>query len=93
MRVKILEAFARGIPVVSTRIGVEGIDAHAEEHLLVADDPEEFAQAVIRVLQDRGLAARLASAGRTLVETRYDWRTALNGLDQVYAQSAVEVGT
>ena len=42
MRVKILESFARGIPVVSTSIGVEGIQAEAGEHLLVADDPKGF---------------------------------------------------
>ncbi len=84
MRVKILEAFARGIPVVSTTIGVEGIEARAGEHLLVADDPAEFARAVIRVLRDRDEGARLAKAGRQLVETRYDWRSTLSGLDDVY---------
>jgi glycosyltransferase involved in cell wall biosynthesis len=84
MRVKILEAFARGIPVVSTRIGVEGIDARPGEHLLVADEPREFAEATIRILQDRRLATRLARAGRQLVESRYDWRTALAGLDSIY---------
>jgi polysaccharide biosynthesis protein PslH len=84
MRVKILEAFARGIPVVSTTIGVEGIEAQAGEHLLVADDPESFATQVVRLATDREQAARLATAGRALAETRYDWRTALSGLDVVY---------
>ena len=84
MRVKILEAFARGIPVVSTTIGVEGIDARAGEHLLVADDPREFADAVLRLLRDPVLAARIAAAGRRLVEERYDWRRALAGLDEIY---------
>lgn len=84
MRVKILEAWARGIPVVSTTIGVEGIDIRVGEHALVADDAKEFADAVIRSLQDPTLARRLAQAGRQLVEERYDWRTALNGLDLIY---------
>ncbi len=84
MRVKILEAFARGIPMVSTRIGVEGIDARDGEHLLVADEPSEFAAAVVRLLRDPTEAARLARAGRELAEARYDWRTALAGLDEVY---------
>jgi polysaccharide biosynthesis protein PslH len=84
MRVKILEAFARGIPVVSTAIGVEGIDARHGEHLLVADEPREFAAAVIRLLQEPGEADRLARAGRKLVESRYDWLTALAGLDEIY---------
>ncbi len=84
MRVKILEAFARGIPVVSTSIGVEGIDARPGEHLLVADTPEEFAEAVVQVLREPARAARLARAARELVEGRYDWRAALHGLDEVY---------
>jgi glycosyltransferase involved in cell wall biosynthesis len=84
MRVKILESFARGIPVVSTSIGVEGIQAEAGEHLLVADDPEGFSQAVIRALRDRAEAARLARSGRQLVERSYDWHEALSGLDEIY---------
>jgi glycosyltransferase involved in cell wall biosynthesis len=84
MRVKILEAFARGIPVVSTRVGVEGIDAQDGVHLLVTDEPAEFARAVTRVLRNPDLGRRLAAAGRRLVEERYDWRTALAALDQVY---------
>jgi glycosyltransferase involved in cell wall biosynthesis len=85
MRVKILEAFARGVPIVSTRVGVEGIDAQDDVHLLVADDPEAFAEAVMRLLRDHALGRRLAIAGRQLVEREYDWRTALRGLDNVYA--------
>jgi glycosyltransferase involved in cell wall biosynthesis len=84
MRVKILEAFARGIPVVSTTIGVEGIDARPGEHLLVADEPGRFAEAVIRLISEPNEADRLARSARALVETRYDWRTALAGLDRVY---------
>jgi glycosyltransferase involved in cell wall biosynthesis len=84
MRVKILEAFARGIPVVSTTVGCEGIGARAGEHLLVADRPRDFAAAVIRIIGDPNEARRLARAGRELVERRYDWRRALAGLDTVY---------
>jgi glycosyltransferase involved in cell wall biosynthesis len=85
MRVKILEGFARGLPIVSTSIGVEGIEARAGEHLLVADEPGEFATAVIRLLQDPDQAARLARAGRALVEERYDSQSALGGLDAIYS--------
>jgi sugar transferase (PEP-CTERM/EpsH1 system associated) len=84
MRVKILEAFARGIPVVSTTIGAEGIAVQPGEHLLIADDPADFAAAVSRLLARPSEAARLAAAGRRLVEQRYDWRTALRGLDRIY---------
>lgn len=84
MRVKILEAFARGVPVVSTSIGVEGVPARAGEHLLVADEPTAFALAVIQLLRDRRLGANLTAAARDLVQNRYDWRTALVGLDAMY---------
>jgi glycosyltransferase involved in cell wall biosynthesis len=84
MRVKILEAFARGIPVVSTTIGVEGIDAEPGRHLLVADRPEEFAADVLRLLESPAEAARLAGEARRLIEERYDWRSALRGLDRIY---------
>ncbi len=90
MRVKILEAFARGTPVVSTTVGVEGIQARAGEHLLVADDAESFARAVLQILADRSLAARLTRAGRALVEASYDWRTALASLDTVYERSSAQ---
>jgi len=84
MRVKILEAFARGIPVVSTTVGAEGIDARPGEHLLIADEPYKFARAVVRLLTHPFEAERLARAGRDLVERRYDWRSALSPLDEIY---------
>jgi glycosyltransferase involved in cell wall biosynthesis len=84
MRVKILEAFARGIPVVSTSVGAEGIAVRDGEHLLIADTPSDFATAVERLLTQPAVAERLARAARQLVEERYDWRTALAGLDSVY---------
>ncbi len=73
-RLKILEAMACGLPVVSTTIGAEGIEGRPGEHLLVADDPASFAEAVLTLLTDRsGTAARLADNGRELVLDRYDW--------------------
>ena len=73
-RLKILEAMACGLPVVSTTIGAEGIEGRPGEHLFVVDDPSSFADAVVAVLADRGAtAARLADNGRALVTDRYDW--------------------
>jgi glycosyltransferase involved in cell wall biosynthesis len=71
-RLKILEAFAAGRPVVSTAIGCEGLDVVDGEHLLIADDPDLFADCVVRLLTDAALCRRLASAARTLVRVRYD---------------------
>ncbi|NOX63238.1 MAG: glycosyltransferase [Chloroflexi bacterium] len=73
-RLKILEAFALGVPVVSTSIGCEGIDAKPARHLLVADDAPAFVAAVERLIADRELRRVLASEARSLVERRYDWR-------------------
>jgi polysaccharide biosynthesis protein PslH len=89
MRVKILEALARGLPIVSTSVGAEGIDVVAGEHLLVADEPADFASAVIHLLRDSASAGRLARRGRELVEQRYDWRTGLSALESVYPSETI----
>jgi polysaccharide biosynthesis protein PslH len=72
-RVKALEAMAAGRPVAGTTIGLEGIDAHVGHDVLVGDSPAALAEAVVRLLVDDGLAARVAAAGRHLVGTRYRW--------------------
>jgi glycosyltransferase involved in cell wall biosynthesis len=72
-RLKVLEAMAAGRPVVSTAIGAGGLTAEPQRDLLVVDDAEAFAQAVVRCLADAELAARLGASGRALVETRYSW--------------------
>jgi polysaccharide biosynthesis protein PslH len=70
--VKILETLARGLPVISTSIGCEGIEAVPGVHLLAADTPADFAAEVNRAFQDQALVDRLARAGRELVLSRYD---------------------
>jgi glycosyltransferase involved in cell wall biosynthesis len=71
-RIKILEAFAAGVPVVSTPVGCEGISGSNGEHLLVAPR-ETFADSVIEVLLDPASAKTRAAAARTLAEQEYDW--------------------
>jgi glycosyltransferase involved in cell wall biosynthesis len=73
MRVKILNAMAMGLPVVSTTVGAEGIDVTAGENILLADTPAAFAHAVVGLMQDRGRAAEIGDAGRKLVEQSYGW--------------------
>lgn len=82
MRVKILDAMALGLPIVSTSVGCEGITARHDEHLLVADTPEAFAHSVERLLICPTERTRLAEAGRALVERRYSWPPILSRLDE-----------
>jgi glycosyltransferase involved in cell wall biosynthesis len=84
MRVKIINALAQGLPVVSTRIGAEGIDVVDGEHLLLADTPDDFAAAVLRLLDEPALAQRLSSGGRALAESCYDYRVACAPIDGLY---------
>lgn len=84
MRVRILEAFARAIPVVTTTVGLEGIDAVPGRDVLVEDAPAGFAKAVLRLLDDPGLQAQLAANGRKLAASVYDWKVVLKKLDSVY---------
>ncbi len=70
-RFKILEAGACGVPLVSTTLGAEGIPVVDGEHLLIADEPVAFAEAVSRVLRDADLAAKLARNCRALVGERF----------------------
>lgn len=84
VRVKILTAWAMGLPVVSTRLGAEGLDAEDGCHLLLADTPEKFARAVLRVLSDPALAARLGEEGRALVRREHSVEAAGSRLLAVY---------
>jgi glycosyltransferase involved in cell wall biosynthesis len=85
MRVRILEAFARAIPVVTTTVGLEGIQAEPGSDVLVADSPIDFAQSTIRLLSDARLQDQLSVNGRRLAENKYDWQVVLDRLESVYA--------
>lgn len=72
-RLKILNAWAMGTPIVSTSVGCEGLEARDGENILVADTPEAFAAAVHRLLGDPELRRRLGAAGRDTAERVYSW--------------------
>jgi glycosyltransferase involved in cell wall biosynthesis len=74
-RLRILEAFAFGRPVVSTSVGCEGLEVTNRQHLLVGDEPGKFAKACVELLKDPELRRRLVAHGRRLVEDKYDWRS------------------
>jgi len=84
MRVKILDAWCWELPVVSTSIGAEGLKGVHGENLLIADDPDAFAEHLIRVLRDGREASRIAHNGRATGEAWYDWRKVYRAWDSVY---------
>lgn len=72
-RLKILEAFALGVPVISTSIGYEGLDVTPGEHLVAAERGDDFMDAVGRLMGDTALRRRLSIKARELVVAGYDW--------------------
>ena len=90
MRVKIVEAWQWGLPVVATTIGAEGIHCRDGEDLLLADTSEALASAVRRVLREPGLADKLGAAGRRQVEQHYDWAAEYAAWDAVYETRRAE---
>lgn len=72
-RLKIYEAMAMGRPLVSTTIGAEGLPLTPDEDILFADDPQAFADTVIRVLEDPALARRVGETGARTVRERFGW--------------------
>jgi glycosyltransferase involved in cell wall biosynthesis len=78
---KILEAMAMGVPVVTSTIAASGVDAVKNEHLLVADDAEECAQTILRVMQDPDYRREFARAGLARVKSHHDWVSAMSRFD------------
>lgn len=76
-RVKILEAMALGTPVVATSKGAEGLDVQNGRHILIADSPEEYAAAVVRLIDEPGLRDAISKNGRALLAEKYDCRVVL----------------
>jgi glycosyltransferase involved in cell wall biosynthesis len=74
-RLKILEAMAAGVPVVSTTLGAEGLSVTHNENILITDSDEAMIAGVVRVLEDNELRSQLVTAGRELVFKQYDWST------------------
>jgi len=72
-RIKILEALALGVPVVSTTLGAEGLDLVPGREIVLADAPGAFAEAVVRLLTDGATRDAMGHAGRAAVARAYDW--------------------
>ncbi len=74
-RIKTFEAMAMGVPVVSTGIGVEGLDVKAGEHFIQGDDPSSFAQGVVEILRDREKGLALSKTARKLCEDNFSQKS------------------
>jgi glycosyltransferase involved in cell wall biosynthesis len=72
-RLKILEAFGLRTPVVATTKGAEGLEVRHEEHLLIADTAESFADEILRLFEDAELRQKLVDNAYELVREKYDW--------------------
>ncbi len=88
-RIKILEAMAFGRPVVSSRLGAEGLDVTNGEDILLADSPEDFATAIARLRADQALWQRLVNNARRLVCERYSQQAAEKAWCQILAGSTI----
>ncbi len=86
-RLKVLNALARGLPVVASPEGAEGLDAVPGEHLLLVTDAESMAEAVCRLMADDGLWRALSENGRALVRSRYLAEVAYQPLDEVLSSA------
>jgi glycosyltransferase involved in cell wall biosynthesis len=80
-RLKIFEAMAMGKAVVSTTVGAEGLPVTDGEHVLLADQPDTFARAVLHLLRDVERRRRLEAAARALVVEKYDWAAVAGALE------------
>lgn len=87
VRIKILEAWARGVPVVATPAALAGLEARDGRETLVARDPQEFAAAIGRLHQEAGLAETLVEAGRQARRERHEPGVVAKGLVEAYERA------
>ena len=85
-RYKNFEAFASGLPVVTTSIGIGGIDAKDGIEIVVRDKPGEIAKAAVELLENFKLAAKIAKMAKKLVKDKFDWDPIARKLSRIYDQ-------
>lgn len=87
-RLKILEAFAAGLPVISTRIGAEGLNVQDATHLTIVERVEDMAAKIVDFLGNPANAPHRVNRARQLVEDEYDWEILANRLEQIWEDTA-----
>ena len=83
-RLKILEAAAAGLPVVSSTIGAEGLELVPDRHLAIADAPDQFAAAIVRSIESPSSALAMSAAARQVALERYDWASLADKLERTW---------
>ncbi len=87
-RLKVLDAMAMKKAIVSTSRGCEGVEIEHRTSVMIADQPDQFADRVVELLEDANLRGRLAVEARRIAEQKYDWRKIAPKLESVYTQLA-----
>jgi glycosyltransferase involved in cell wall biosynthesis len=85
-RLKILEAMASALPVVTTSVGAEGLGVKDGNEALIKDNLGELVESAVRVLQNPDLANKLGNSGRKFVEQNYTWDVSAEKLDKIYEE-------
>lgn len=81
MKVKVLEGLYRGVPMVSTSVGAEGLALEDGKHILIADEAHAFAQACLRLLEDQLLWEKLSDNSRAVAREKYQWKPLFEQMD------------
>ncbi|MBT9175394.1 MAG: Phosphatidyl-myo-inositol mannosyltransferase [candidate division WS2 bacterium] len=86
MQSKILEALACGVPVVATTVAKGDIKLNEEEGLFVADEPNIFAERVVKILIDKNLQRSIAQKAPQAIKDKYSWETSNSGIEKIYSE-------
>lgn len=89
-RLKILEAMASALPVVTTSVGAEGLGVEDGKEALIKDNLEDLVESAIQVLKNSALATKLGATGRKFVEQNYTWNVSAEKLDRIYRELVYE---
>lgn len=85
-RLKVLEALASGLPVISTPVGVAGLGIESGKHALVTSDMNELVDFTVRLLKNKEFAVKIGEAGKKFVTEKFDWKNIVSKLDKVYEE-------
>lgn len=83
-RLKILASMASGLPVVSTKTGVQGLDVQNKKHVLIAQDPDAFVSQIVDILNNEQLYKKIQQNAFNLAEEKYSWKAIAEKLEKVY---------